>query len=79
MKRKSKEELFLEKLYQLAELKGDPEQEVDRYEVGGILGANPRAIDNIVQVLTKNNFIKRGEETLVFLTPLGIRFVQDQP
>lgn len=75
----SKEELFLQKLYELAKASNDPENEIDRYHVGLSLGFHHRSIDNIVQVLTKNNFLKKSDENLIYLTPLGITFVQENP
>lgn len=76
-KKRSKEERFLLKLHELASQKGNPEKEIDRYVVGHGLGENTRCVDNIVQVLTKNNFLKKGEENRISLTRLGLQFVLD--
>lgn len=76
-RKQSKEELFLKRLYELAQEAGDAEAEVDRYAVGEVFGGHTRNVDNIVQVLTKNNFIKKSEENLIYLTPLGITFIQE--
>lgn len=75
-KKQSKEERYLVKLYESAKTKGDPEREIDRYEVGHILGEHTRSVDNIVRLLCKNNFLKKGDENLVYLTPAGIQFVR---
>jgi len=77
-KRKSKEEIFLGKLLELAKKRGGPEEEVDRYAVGNEVGENTRTVDNMVQVLTKNNFLKKGEDGLIRLTPLGVRLAEEE-
>jgi len=71
-RKKSKEELFLAKLYELASASGDPAEEVDRYAVGKALGWHTKSIDHIVQILTKTNFVKKGEDKLIYLTSSGI-------
>lgn len=76
-KKKSKEEMFILKLYELAHQKGDPENEVDRYEVGKLVGEHKKATDNTVQLLTKNGFTKRGEEPFVYLTPRGVALAEE--
>lgn len=76
-RKKSREERFLEKVYELASEKGEPDSEVDRYEVGKLVGANPKATDNSVQMLAKNGLLKRGEGDKVYLSDTGLRFVQD--
>ncbi len=76
-KRLSKEEQFIKRLYELALEAGDPEAEVDRYLPAEVFSGNPKSVDNIVQVLTKNNFIKKSEDNLIYLTPLGISFIKE--
>ena len=71
----TKDELYLVKLLGLAERKGDPYAEVDRYEVGQAMGQNDKSVDNIVRMLAQTNFIKKGEHKAVFLTPHGEKFV----
>lgn len=77
-KKKSKEELFLQKLYELASASGDPENEIDRYEVGKLVGENPKGADHTVQMLVKNGFLKRGDEARVYLTERGVLFAKSQ-
>ncbi len=76
-KKTSKEELFLSKLYEFASAKGDPQAEVDRYKVGEANGVNNKAIDNIVQVLTKNGLNWKSDEKMIHLTDFGLRFVKE--
>ena len=64
----TKDELFLLKLYELA-----GEGEIDRYTIGRAIGQNDKGIDTIVNLLAQANFIKKGSDNAVFLTPHGMR------
>ena len=77
MKQKAttKDELFLLKLFQMATAKGDPFEEIDRYAVGKAIGQNDRGIDNIVRHLAQANFVKKGEESAIYLTEQGMRLI----
>ncbi|NGX37176.1 MAG: hypothetical protein K1000chlam2_00329 [Chlamydiae bacterium] len=70
-RKKSKEELYLKKIYELAK-----EDEIDRYKVGRALSEHTRSVNNIVQLLAKNGFIKKNGDTLIRLTPSGIRYLE---
>lgn len=70
-RKKSKEELFLIKLYEFANKAGGPEEEIDRYLVGEALGWHTKSIDHIVQLLSKINFVKKGEDAYIYLTSAG--------
>ena len=74
-KKKSQEERFLQKLYEMAHAKGDLEGEVDRYEVGRAIGENTRSTDHSVQMLAKNGFLKKRGDTLIHLTSSGLAFL----
>lgn len=76
-RKKSKEERFMEKLYELASASGDPEDEVDRYQVGSAIGENPKGTDHTVQRLTKINFIKKSDDNLIYLTQAGLAFLKN--
>jgi Mn-dependent DtxR family transcriptional regulator len=67
----TKDELFLIKLYQIAQTLGSPWEEVDRYKVGQAIGQNDRSVDNIVNILAKTHFIKKGEGNAIYLTEQG--------
>lgn len=71
----TKDELFLLKLYELAEKRGSPEEEVDRYEVGRAIGQNDKGISTIVKHLAQANFIKKGSGEAVYLTQHGLGLV----
>jgi len=74
-RKKSKEERFMEKIYEFAGASGDPENEVDRYKVGASVGENPKGTDHTVQRLAKINFIKKSGDKLIYLTQAGLTFV----
>lgn len=71
----TKDELFLLKLYEKAMTLGSPYEEIDRYLVGRAVGQNDRGIDNIVRHLAQANFIKKGDDPAVYLTPHGLSLV----
>lgn len=76
-KKQSKEEQFLLRLYEFASKKGGPQTEVDRYEVGEIIGQRTKQADHTVQVLTKNGLIEKTDEKLICLTDFGLKFVKN--
>lgn len=67
----TKDELFLLKLYEL----GGAEQEVDRYHIGKAIGQNTKGVDTIVKHLAQANFVKKGRDEALILTPHGMRLV----
>ncbi len=70
----TKDELFLIKLHQFTCARGE-EVEIDRYEVGKAIGQNDKGVDTIVNLLAQANFVKKGEGSLLFLTPHGANLV----
>lgn len=72
----TKDELFLLKLYELAEKLGNPEEEVDRFVIGRAIGQNDKGINAIVKHLAQANFVKKGSGESLYLTPHGIRLVE---
>jgi len=74
-KSRTRDELFLVKLEEMALLQKDPYAEVDRYAVGKAMGQGDRSVDNIVRMLAQTNFIKKGEGNAVYLTPHGLTLV----
>lgn len=67
----TKDEKFLLKLFELAREEG----EIDRYTVGRMIGMNDKGIDAIVNNLAKSNFIIKGDDTLISLTPNGLALI----
>jgi predicted transcriptional regulator len=73
----TKDELFLIKLHQFALLEGNDEAAIDRFVIGRAIGQNDKGISTIVDLCAKANFIKKGENNRVYLTPQGLKFVHD--
>lgn len=72
----TKDELFLLKLFELASARGDPQEEIDRFEVARAIGQNDRGGDVIARDLAQANFVKKGEGSAVYLSDHGLRLVQ---
>jgi hypothetical protein len=72
----TKDEKFLIALYNLAMEKGAVDHPFDRYEVGQKINLHPRGADTICVLLLQANFIKKGEEKEVYLTPNGENLVK---
>lgn len=73
----TKDELFLLKLYEMSCLIGGPEEDIDRYAIGRAIGQNTKGVETIVNLLAQTNFIKKGEDNLVRLTPHGLWLVTE--
>ncbi len=76
-KRVTKDELFLVKLYGEGLKLGDPFMEIDRYQIGKLIGQNDKGIDNMVRMLAQANFIKKGDGNLIYITKHGEALIQD--
>lgn len=74
--KKTRDELFLLKLHEVALKFGDFEQEVDKYMVGKQIGQNEKGVDNIVRHLAQANFVKKGDDNSVYLTENGLKLVE---
>jgi hypothetical protein len=72
----TKDELFLLKLYHMANRLGSPTEPVDRYAIGQAIGQNDRGIDTIVRLLAQANFIKKEDDRAVYLTSHGLKLVE---
>ncbi len=72
----TKDELYMLKLFDIANRRGDAQSEVDRFEVGRAIGLQDRAIETITRLLLQANFVKKGdEENTLYLTDHGLRLV----
>ena len=72
----TKDELFLDKLHELATKLGDVQAEVDLFEIGRAIGQNDKGANVIARDLCQANFVKKGEGDTVYLTDHGLRLVQ---
>lgn len=74
--KKTKDEIFLLKLFEVALEQGNPWEQVDKYTVGRAIGQNDRGIDIIVRDLAQANFIKKGEANCIYLTQNGLNLIE---
>ncbi len=73
----TKDEQYLLKHLQMALQLGDEFAEVDRYAVGRSIGQNDKGIDSMIRHLQQANFLKKGEGNALFLTPNGLRLIEE--
>lgn len=76
-KAKTKDEMFMLRLYEEASKQPDIEDPVDRYAVGTLAGLQPKAVDTICNLLAQANFIKKRGKVEVSITPHGIKLVEN--
>lgn len=73
---KTKDELFMLRLYEEASKLADIEDPVNRYDIGTLTGLHAKAVDTICVLLAQANFIKKHGKTDIALTENGIRLVK---
>lgn len=73
---RTKDENFILSLYEEAEKAGDLEGAIDRYQVGLAANIHPKGVNTICKLLIQANFIKKASENEIYLTPNGIKLVQ---
>lgn len=73
----TKDEQYLLKFHQVALEVGDEFAEVDRYAIGKAVGLNERGIDALTRHLLQANFFKKGEGNNLYLTPNGLKLLQE--
>ncbi len=71
------DERFLIKLYETAMQNGDPHTPLDYRGIAKALGQKETAIKNIIKHLAQANFLKKADDTTVYLTERGCTFVLD--
>lgn len=71
----TKDELFILCLYEAAQALKELESPFDRYEIGKNAGITTRGVDAICKLLIQANFIKKEDESKVYLTENGCRLV----
>lgn len=71
----TRDEVFLCRLAKIAKEKGNQFCHIDSYEVGRAIGQNNKSVDNIVRMLAQTNFVKKGEETMIYITSQGLELV----
>ena len=71
------DEKFLLKLHQIASQAGDPLQFIDARTVAKAVSLRETAFKTIIKHLAQANFIKKGPDPMIQLTPQGCRFVEE--
>lgn len=72
----TKDERLLITIYQLAKPTGDVHATVNRYQAGDLIGLHPKAVDTICKLLLQANFIKKGTLDDVYITPNGLKLIE---
>lgn len=75
-KAKTKDEMFMIRLYQEAVKQNNMNLVMDRYAVGLLAGLQQRGVNAICTLLLQANFLKKQGDTEVSLTPHGIKLVE---
>ena len=73
----TQDERFLIKLYETALEEGDPEGPVNFKKVAKSMGQRETATKTILKTLAQANFIKKIDDTSLYLTKRGCSFVED--
>jgi len=77
MLKKTDEEKFLFKAYEIAFNSGDLFHELNAYDIGGILSQREHKIKIIIQHLAKAGFIRKRAENFFILTQKAIDMVKN--
>ncbi|HSX11383.1 MAG TPA: hypothetical protein VLF94_06695 [Chlamydiales bacterium] len=68
------DERFLIKLYETAMENGDPHMAIDFRGIAKAIGQKETAMKNIIKHLAQANFLKKADDTSVYLTERGCDF-----
>jgi hypothetical protein len=71
------DEKFLLNLYQTAFQTGDLFQEIDACIVAKAVSLKETALKNIVKHLAQANFVIKGSDPMIQLTPHGCKFIEE--
>lgn len=75
-KSKTKDEMFMVRLYEESYKQGDLFTAFDRYYIGEKAGLQHRGVNAICTLLLQANFLKKKGDTEVCLTPHGLKLVE---
>lgn len=70
-KAKTPDERFIICIYEAASKMADVHAPLNRYEIGHMAGLQPKGVDAICKLLIQANFIKKGDNTNIYLTNNG--------
>ena len=74
---KTKDELFMLRLFEEASKQTEIDDPLDRYHIGNLVGLLPTAVDTICNLLAQANFIKKHGKVEISLTPHGMKLVDN--
>jgi hypothetical protein len=72
---RTKDEIFMIKLYEEACKKPEMDEPFDRYEIGKLAGLQERAVNAITNLLIRSMFVKKKSETEIAITDHGVKLV----
>jgi predicted transcriptional regulator len=75
-KARTKEEIYILKIDEMARASGDPFQILDRYAIGSAVGFSYRVVNAICNTLLQANFLKKTSDASICLTVRGIELAQ---
>ena len=73
MTQRTKDEIFMIKLYEEACKKPEMDEPFDRYEIGKLAGLQERAVNAITNLLLRSMFIKKISESEIAITDHGVK------
>jgi predicted transcriptional regulator len=73
---RTKDELFMIRLYEEASKQEEMDESLDRYQIGKLAGLQKTAVDTICNLLAQANFIKKRSATEISITPHGAKLVE---
>lgn len=74
---KTKDEMFMLRLYEEASKLDDIGEPLDRYMIGILAGLQPKGVDTICVLLAQANFIKKHGPVDISITPHGMKLVDN--
>jgi len=74
---KTKDEMFMLRLYEEASKLEDIEDPLDCYVIGELAGLQARGVNAICALLARANFIKKRGGDDISITPHGIKLVEN--
>lgn len=75
-KARTKEEIYILKMDEMARSSGDPYKVLDRYAIGSAAGFSYRLVNAICNTLLQANFLKKVNHASICLTVRGIELAK---
>ncbi|WP_042282683.1 hypothetical protein [Candidatus Protochlamydia sp. R18] len=73
---RTKDEMFMMRLYEEALKQEEIEDPIDRYQIGKLAGLQKTAVDTICNLLAQANFIKKKNVSDISITPHGAKLAE---